>query len=227
MTTEPEGRLQEAPDALKMSSLDGAGQEVAFNLPSSTSAPGSAAGASHPSASAAVGRSSATAVQLETRSNSVPEPSEKAKGKEPVQETAVEHEAHTDMNMDKEKDKDQTSRKDSLSIEWKTSGPSKKASGGACHITLLLPTNARHPYKIDERYLTKRNITTPELGEDGRPNPFSISVYTLKELILREWRAEWNAAPASPTSIRLIFFGKELDDKLPLSRTPIHRPHCP
>ncbi|KAK3398847.1 ubiquitin-related domain-containing protein [Sordaria brevicollis] len=81
-------------------------------------------------------------------------------------------------------------------------------------ITLLLPTGARHPYKIDEKYLAKRNVTIPETDpETGLPDPFSISVYKLKELILREWREEWEGKPASPTSIRLIHFGKLLDDK--------------
>lgn len=47
-------------------------------------------------------------------------------------------------------------------------------------------------------------------------DPFNLSVYKLKELILREWRDEWEAKPASPSSIRLISFGKLLDDKAPL-----------
>jgi hypothetical protein len=49
--------------------------------------------------------------------------------------------------------------------------------------------------------------------ESGKKDPFSISIYKLKELILREWRDEWDGKPASPSSIRLIFFGKMLDDK--------------
>jgi len=47
-------------------------------------------------------------------------------------------------------------------------------------------------------------------------------VYTLKELILREWREEWEAQPSSPSSIRLIFFGKLLDDKIPLKDCKFH-----
>lgn len=53
----------------------------------------------------------------------------------------------------------------------------------------------------------------PDSTEAGGKDPFSISVYTLKELILREWREEWNDRPASPSSIRLIHFGKLLEDK--------------
>jgi len=84
-----------------------------------------------------------------------------------------------------------------------------------CTITLLLPTGARHPYRIDEKYLVKRGVEIPDTTASGRyRDPFSISVYKLKELILREWRDEdWEGKPASPSSIRLIHFGKLLDDK--------------
>lgn len=111
----------------------------------------------------------------------------------------------------------QKDRTDSLSI-----GPSDAAAAAAatnpadgpvCNITLLLPTGARHPYRIDEKYLAKRNVEVPELTEEGKKDPFSISVYKLKELILREWREEWDGKPASPSSIRLIHFGKLLEDK--------------
>lgn len=47
---------------------------------------------------------------------------------------------------------------------------------------LLLTTGARHPYKIDEKYLKKRNVTVEAM------DPYNISVYTLKELIWRDWR---------------------------------------
>ena len=56
------------------------------------------------------------------------------------------------------------------------------SSGTAVMITLLLPTGARHPFKIDERYLRKRNVTVEGM------NPLNISVYTMKELIWRDWR---------------------------------------
>jgi len=108
---------------------------------------------------------------------------------------------------------------DSLSI-----GPSDPQPGLTnsdplvCTITLLLTTGARHPYKIDEKYLAKRNVDIPDVTEEGKKDPFSISVYKLKELILREWRDEWESKPASPSSIRLIFFGKLLDDKEQLKK---------
>lgn len=114
-------------------------------------------------------------------------------------------------------------RTDSLSIgaaDSPAASPSNPADGPVCNITLLLPTGARHPYKIDDRYLSKRSVDVPEVTENGKKDPFSISVYKLKELILREWREEWDGKPASPSSIRLIHFGKLLDDKEQLSSEP-------
>lgn len=107
-------------------------------------------------------------------------------------------------------------RADSLSIgaaDEPVPATFNPADGPVCNITLLLPTGARHPYKIDDRYLTKRNVDVPDITENGKKDPFSVSVYKLKELILREWRDEWDGKPASPSSIRLIHFGKLLDDK--------------
>ena len=55
--------------------------------------------------------------------------------------------------------------------------------GPVLFITLLLSsTGARHPYKLDEKYLKKRNVLV-----DGN-NPINMSLYKLKELILRDWR---------------------------------------
>jgi hypothetical protein len=55
-------------------------------------------------------------------------------------------------------------------------------TGPILMITLLLINGARHPFKLDAKYLSKRNVEVP--GND----PFNLSVYKLKELILREWR---------------------------------------
>jgi hypothetical protein len=98
---------------------------------------------------------------------------------------------------------------------------------------IVTQSNSRHPFRISEKYLTKRSVPVPGVTEDGRTDPMSITVYTLKELILRDWRKEWEAPPREPVSIRLIYFGKMLEDKLPLSRTfkcvdacsPFTRPH--
>jgi hypothetical protein len=82
-----------------------------------------------------------------------------------------------------------------------------EATGPTLLITLLLTNGARHPFKLDNKYLTKRSVSVQN------NDPFNLSVYKLKELILREWRDEWEAKPSSPSSIRLISFGKLLDDK--------------
>ncbi|KAA8650366.1 hypothetical protein EYZ11_000751 [Aspergillus tanneri] len=83
--------------------------------------------------------------------------------------------------------------------------------GPSLLITLLLITGSRHPFRIDGNYLRKQSINV------ANHDPFAMSVYTLKELIWREWRPEWEPRPSSPSSIRLISFGKLLDDKAPLS----------
>ncbi|KAI2619209.1 hypothetical protein GGR54DRAFT_132737 [Hypoxylon sp. NC1633] len=87
----------------------------------------------------------------------------------------------------------------------------------AVDIMLLLTSGARHPFRIDEKYLTKRNVTVTGKTEDGMMDPFSITVYTLKELILRDWRKEWDQPPREPSAIRLIHFGKLLEDRNPLN----------
>ncbi|KKF97064.1 hypothetical protein CFO_g559 [Ceratocystis platani] len=69
---------------------------------------------------------------------------------------------------------------------------------------------------IDDKFLAKRNVDAKSPSTEsssGKRDPFSISVYTLKELILREWHDVWGAKPASPNSIRLIYFGRLLNDR--------------
>ena len=92
--------------------------------------------------------------------------------------------------------------------------PKDESLGPALMITLLLTTGARHPFKLDPRYLLKRGVDVEN------NDPYNLSVYKLKELILREWREEWEQKPSSPSSIRLITFGKLLDDKAPLKGMP-------
>ena len=57
-----------------------------------------------------------------------------------------------------------------------------ETTGPTLMITLLLTSGARHPFKLDSKYLNKRNVKVAD------NDPFNLSVYTLKELILREWR---------------------------------------
>ncbi|KAF2968136.1 hypothetical protein GQX73_g5462 [Xylaria multiplex] len=107
-----------------------------------------------------------------------------------------------------------------LRIDPVESQPSNGAP--AVNIMLQLTSGARHPFRIDEKYLTKRNVTVTGKTEDGRMDPASITVYTLKELILRDWRKEWEEPPREPSSIRLIHFGKLLEDRNQLSREYFH-----
>ncbi|KAL2158688.1 hypothetical protein VTH06DRAFT_4170 [Thermothelomyces fergusii] len=165
--------------------------------------------------------------------NEADEGEDRSESKEPAAQTAAESSTAVADTKDisskgKEKDEraaplaEESKEDDSLSI--KPSDPPQPAAAPShpdapvCAITLLLPTGARHPYRIDEKYLSKRNVDVPDLTESGAPDPFSISVYKLKELILREWRDEWEGKPASPSSIRLIHFGKLLDDKEQLKK---------
>lgn len=83
-------------------------------------------------------------------------------------------------------------------------------TGPVLIVTLLLTSGARHPFRLDAKYLAKRGVEVPD------NDPFNLSVYKLKELILREWREEWEAKPSSPNYIRLISMGKLLDDKASL-----------
>ena len=54
--------------------------------------------------------------------------------------------------------------------------------GPVLYITLLLTTGARHPFRLDQKYMRKRNVEV-----EGN-NPVNMSLYKLKELILRDWR---------------------------------------
>ncbi|KAK3353691.1 ubiquitin-related domain-containing protein [Lasiosphaeria hispida] len=138
--------------------------------------------------------------------------------KETQSPTQSDSAAERSKGKGKEDAVDKQREEDSLSIGPSDPQPGSNQEPLVCTITLLLPTGARHPYKIDEKYLAKRSVEVPDVTDSGRKDPFSISVYKLKELILREWREEWEGKPASPSSIRLIFFGKLLDDKEQLKK---------
>ncbi|CAI7593922.1 unnamed protein product [Penicillium viridicatum] len=92
-------------------------------------------------------------------------------------------------------------------------------AGPSLVITLLLTTGSRHPFTINGKYLKKRSVNVENY------DPFLMSVYTLKELIWREWRSDWETRPSSPSSIRLISFGKLLDDKSPVSDSKFSKEH--
>ncbi|KAE8354382.1 ubiquitin-related domain-containing protein [Aspergillus coremiiformis] len=99
----------------------------------------------------------------------------------------------------------------------KASDAKEEDQGPSLVITLLLTSGSRHPFQIDGQYLRKRSVNVENY------DPFAMSVYTLKELIWREWRQDWEPRPSSPSYIRLISFGKLLDDKAPLSDSKFSR----
>ncbi|KAF4950398.1 hypothetical protein FGADI_8217 [Fusarium gaditjirri] len=179
----------------------------------------------------AVAMENITQSSEQTSADHAPEPADKTITAEPAPSTAVPATSeNTDNSASSSKGKEKdiapppppTKQDSNLGI-----GPAvddiREVSGGSsdgpvCTITLLLTSGSRHPYKIDAKYLSRRSVDIPDQTESGLPDPFSISVYTLKELILREWRSDWEAKPASPSSIRLIHFGKLLDDKEQLKK---------
>jgi hypothetical protein len=65
-----------------------------------------------------------------------------------------------------------------------TTAAAPATGGSSVHITLLLTTGARHPFTIDHKYLKRRNVGAAGAEVD----PFEISVYTMKELIWKDWR---------------------------------------
>lgn len=90
--------------------------------------------------------------------------------------------------------------------------PSSTVSAGpVLMISLMLITGARHPYKIDEKYLRNRKVIAQD--SSGAFNPRELSGYQLKELIWTDWRQEWEPRPSSPGRIRLIVMGRMIEDK--------------
>jgi len=65
--------------------------------------------------------------------------------------------------------------------------PAAVTHGDAVHVTLLLTTGARHPFTIDQKYLKRRHVVGAAEQQE-ETDPFSISVYTMKELIWKDWR---------------------------------------
>ncbi|KAM0717245.1 hypothetical protein Q7P37_007097 [Cladosporium fusiforme] len=92
----------------------------------------------------------------------------------------------------------------------------------ALRITLMLTTGARHAYTISQKYLTSRKVTAVDAS--GNFDPREMSGYKLKELIWTDWRAEWEARPRDPSSIRLIIMGRMIDDKVALKDLPFSLP---
>ena len=115
--------------------------------------------------------------------------------------------------------RDPLTRKETEALGPATDAPiaPPTTSGPALSITLMLITGARHPYKIDEKYLRNRKVEASTLQtSEGNFDPRELSGYKLKELIWTDWRSEWEPRPASPSSIRLIILGRLIEDKAPL-----------
>ncbi|GIZ41221.1 hypothetical protein CKM354_000453400 [Cercospora kikuchii] len=93
-------------------------------------------------------------------------------------------------------------------------------SGPHLMISLMLITGARHPYKIDEKYLRNRKVTAQNSA--GEFDPRELSGYQLKELIWTDWRQEWEPRPSSPGRIRLIVMGRMIEDKGLLKDLPFN-----
>ena len=75
---------------------------------------------------------------------------------------------------------------------------------------MLLTPGSHTPYYID---LSSREIGMPYGMVHGPCDPFSITVFALKELILRTWEAEWGDKPPNPDKLSLVHFGELLDDR--------------
>ena len=86
--------------------------------------------------------------------------------------------------------------------------------GTSLTIMLLLTTGARHPYTLDEKYVTARQATARTAAGDFDPR--ELKSYQLKKFIWTDWRQEWEPRPANPSSIRLILMGRMLDDNAAL-----------
>ncbi|KAF8421243.1 hypothetical protein EV426DRAFT_575901 [Tirmania nivea] len=75
-------------------------------------------------------------------------------------------------------------------------------------ITLLLISGVRYPFIINSEYMSRHNLSVSD------QDPMQINVFALKECIWKEWNdEEWNVKPPSANFIRLIHFGRLLDDR--------------
>lgn len=112
---------------------------------------------------------------------------EKAKSGETSGESVTVHASNTSSDKDKVQDKDRDTLTDNPQAENEHQSEAslkedEEDSGVSLSVTLLLTSGARHPLIIDGKYLRKHSTKVP------RYDPFEMSVYTLKELIWKEWR---------------------------------------
>lgn len=169
----PQNSAQPQPRAAEPPTVPDNSTSLAENpvaaVPSIQAQSGDAAGANHPATSG-----ESTAPVTATTSSTTTPPNDTP--------AAVAQPQNTDLpTMDTEEPKagaelseEQTEEVDAKEVD---------EPGPSLAITLLLITGARHPFAIDGKYLRKQSVNV-----EGN-SPFAMSVYTLKELIWREWRS--------------------------------------
>ncbi|KAJ5619921.1 hypothetical protein N7510_003905 [Penicillium lagena] len=202
-TTSPQALQPQAPPTQGTSASVPATSDPVADTPASTiqadenAQPGDAAAANHPSA----GGESVAPVTATTTTQTISTSPANADVPQPSNAPS----------MDVQEPKPAVDLSSDPSDDVEEAKEVEEDAGPSLSITLLLTTGSRHPFTIDGKYLRKRSVNVENY------DPFAMSVYTLKELIWREWRSDWETRPSSPSFIRLISFGKLLDDKSPLA----------
>lgn len=168
-TTSPQD-AQPQPTATEPSSAPASAEPVAENTASTF--PSGDAAASNPPAS---GGDTVVGPMTATTSTTTTTPANE-------NTTTVVQSQPTDLStMDTEETKPNLEHSSEQSED--VSGKEVEDTGPSLVITLLLTTGSRHPFTIDGKYLRKRSVNVENY------DPFAMSVYTLKELIWREWRS--------------------------------------
>ncbi|KAK8104963.1 hypothetical protein PG999_008322 [Apiospora kogelbergensis] len=196
LTLKPAAQEQEqAPETATAAATSSSSEHTPAPVASSQETPAAAQSTSQTTSA------SATAAEAEEATTSTSTTTAQSKGKAPATVTPP-PETHEEP----------------LTLGGQAPSEEMVAKGDMVVEILLIATSSstRHPFNITEKYLAKRNVNVPGLTDDGKMDILSITVYSLKELILREWRKEWETAPREPASIRLIRMGKMLDDKATL-----------
>ncbi|KAJ5757779.1 uncharacterized protein N7511_006473 [Penicillium nucicola] len=212
-TTQPTASTTDSTDPAQITPAGVANPSTSATQPL-LSQPGQAAVANHPATTPGTGGETAPVTVTATTGTATTSTSNDTSSSAVAQPNTT---AATTTSMDTEEPK----AVQELSTEQSDDGSGKEVedTGPSLVITLLLTTGSRHPFTIDGNYLRKRSVNVEN------SDPFLMSVYTLKELIWREWRSDWETRPSSPSSIRLISFGKLLDDKSPISDSKFSKEH--
>lgn len=110
------------------------------------------------------------------------------------------------MSSENEHDADMGVSKEATGISrpGSVSSPPVPVPSVPVHITLLLVSGLRVPVIVDSDF-----ISSHELQSDA---PHSLLIGSVKSALFSDWKEEWGIAPVSPANIRLIHYGKVLDD---------------